>query len=411
MTPDSGSGPARVVVVGASAAGLAVVEAARGQGYRGELTLIGDEPHLPYDRPPLSKQLLTGDWPSERLILRDQAHLDGLAVTMRLGQPAVGLDADSREVVLGDGDRVPYDALVVTTGVRARRLPGSEGISGVHVLRTLQDALALRTELAPGRRLVVLGAGVLGAEAAAVARGLGAAVTVIDPLAWPLARIVNREIGGWLAEVHHEHGVDLRCSCAPVTGLHATDGHVTAVELADGTVLPADTVLVAIGATPAVEWLAGSPVVIGGREPATGSGGVLCDLRGQAAPGIYAAGDVAAWQDPRTGEHRRYEHRLNATEQGRAVARALLDPHFTPPLSVPYFWSDQYDLKLQTFGTLDADDEFTVVDGSLDARRFIGVSHRDGLVRGALAVGMPRQLRAWRTAVADHAPWKETTPA
>ncbi|WIY01082.1 FAD-dependent oxidoreductase [Amycolatopsis mongoliensis] len=411
MTPDAGREPARVVVVGASAAGLAVVEAARSQGYRGELTLIGDEPHLPYDRPPLSKQLLTGDWPPERLLLREQAHLDGLAVTMKLGQPASTVDADAREVVLADGDRVPYDALVVTTGVRARCLPGSDGISGVHVLRTLQDALALRAELVPGRRLVVLGAGVLGAEAAAVARGLGAEVTVLDPLAWPLARIVNREIGGWLAEVHREHGVDLRCSCAPVTGLHAAEGHVAAVELADGTVLPADTVLVAIGATPAVEWLAGSPVTIGGPEPASGSGGVLCDPRGQAAPGIYAAGDVAAWQDPATGEYRRYEHRLNATEQGRAVARALLDPGFTPPPSVPYFWSDQYDLKLQTFGTLDADDEFIVVDGSLGARRFIGVSHRDGLVRGALGVGMPRQLRAWRTAVAEHAPWKETTPA
>ncbi len=234
---------------------------------------------------------------------------------------------------------------------------------------------------------------------------------MVDPLAWPLARIVNREIGEWLAGVHREHGVDLRCSCAPVTRLHAVGGRVTAVELADGTTLPADTVLVAIGATPAVEWLAGSPIRLGGPEPAAGSGGVLCDPRGQAAPGIYAAGDVAAWQDPSTGEHRRYEHRLNATEQGRAVARALLDPQFTPPSSVPYFWSDQYDLKLQTFGTLDAADEFTVVDGSLDARRFIGVSHRDGLVRGALGVGMPRQLRAWRTAVADRAPWKETTPA
>ena len=411
MTSGSGGGPARVVVVGASAAGLAVVEAARAQGYRSELTLIGDEPHLPYDRPPLSKQLLTGDWSPERLVLREQAHLDELAVTMRLGQPAAALDADSREVVLADGDHIPYDALVVTTGVRARRLPGSDGISGVHVLRTLHDALTLRAELTPGRRLVVLGAGVLGAEAAAVARGLGAAVTVIDPLAWPLARIVNREIGDWLADIHRERGVDLRLSSAPVTAIRATDGRAEAVELADGTVLPADTVLAAIGATPAVEWLAGSPVTIGGREPATGSGGVLCDPRGQAAPGIYAAGDVAAWQDPSTGEHRRYEHRLNATEQGRAVARALLDPQFTPPLPVPYFWSDQYDLKLQTFGTLDADDEFTVVDGSLDARRFIGVSHRDGLVRGALGVGMPRQLRAWRTAVAGRAPSKETTPA
>jgi 3-phenylpropionate/trans-cinnamate dioxygenase ferredoxin reductase subunit len=401
--------PGRIVVVGASAAGLAVVEAARGQGYRGELTLIGDEPHLPYDRPPLSKQLLTGDWEAERLLLRDREKLDSLELDLRLGQPAAALDA--QDVVLADGTRIGFDTLVIATGVRARRLPGADGVAGVHVLRTLEDALGLKADMVPGRRLVVLGAGVLGAEAAAVARGFGVEVTVVDPLAWPLARIVNREIGDWLAEVHRERGVDLRLSSAPVTAIRTTDGRVEAVELADGAVLPADAVLVAIGAAPAVEWLTGSPVEIGGREPGRGSGGVLCDARGQAAPGIFAAGDVAAWLDPAMGEHRRYEHRLNATEQGRAVARAVLDPDFTPAAAVPYFWSDQYDLKLQTFGTLDADDEFTVVDGSLHARRFIGVSHRDGLVRGALGVGMPRQLRAWRTAVADHAPWKETTPA
>lgn len=403
--------PARIVVVGASAAGLAVAEAARNHGYQGELTLIGDENHLPYDRPPLSKQLLAGDWPDERLVLRDKDELAGLSLDLRLGQPARSLDTTAREVVVEDSTRVPYDALVVATGLRARRLAGTAHIDRVYVLRTLEDALALRAELVAGRRLVVLGAGVLGAEAAAVARGLGVEVTVIDPMAWPLARVVTREIGNWLADVHREHGVDLRCSSAPVTRLLAEYGHVTAVQLANGTVLPADVVLVAIGATPAVEWLAGSPVEIGGREPADGSGGVLCDSRGQAAPGIFAAGDVAAWQDPVTGEHRRYEHRLNAGEQGRNVARAILDPEFIPAPAVPYFWSDQYDLKLQIFGTLDADDEFAIVEGSLDSHRFIGVSHHGGRVRGALGVGMPRQLRAWRTAVADHAPWKETTPA
>jgi len=403
--------PGRIVVVGASAAGLAVAEAARTQGFAGELVLIGDEPHLPYDRPPLSKQLLTGEWDTERLVLREKAELDRLALDLRLGERATGLDAAGRQVLLDGGERVDYDALVISTGVRARRLPDTDGITGVHVLRDLDDALALRADLRPDGRLVVIGAGVLGVEAAAVARDLGMEVVVVDPLPRPMARVVPEPVGRWLAGLHERRGVDLRLSSEPVREIHHRDGRVVSVELADGTVFPADAVLVAIGATPSVDWLDGTPVQIGGRGPDTGSGGVLCDARGMAAPGIWAAGDVAAWYDPVSGQHHRYEHRLSATEQGRAVARAVLDPGFTPPAAVPYFWSDQYGLKLQSFGEVAADDEFALVEGAFEDNRFIGITLRDGLVHSALGVGMPRQLRAWRTAVAQHSPWKENVPS
>ncbi|WP_199837893.1 FAD-dependent oxidoreductase, partial [Streptomyces scabiei] len=167
----------RIVVVGASAAGLAAAETLRREGYDGTLTLVGDEPHAPYDRPPLSKQLLAARWESDRLALRAPAHLDGLGLDLRLGTAATGLDLDGRRVRLSDGDALPYDALVIATGVRPRRLPGE----GAHVLRTLDDALTLRERLTPGTRLVVVGAGFLGAEAAAVGRGLGVEVTLLEP--------------------------------------------------------------------------------------------------------------------------------------------------------------------------------------------------------------------------------------
>ncbi|WP_372349822.1 NAD(P)/FAD-dependent oxidoreductase [Streptomyces sp. KL116D] len=412
--PDAAStavSPQRIVVVGASAAGLAVVEAARTQGFGGELVLIGDESHLPYDRPPLSKQLLTGEWETERLILREKTELEKLNVDLRLGVRATGLDTAQRQVVLAGDQRVSYDALVIATGVRARRLPGTEGIAGVHVLRDLDDALGLRAGLRADGRLVVIGAGVLGVEAAAVARDIGMQVTVVDPLPRPMARVVPEPVGHWLAALHQERGVDMRLSSPPVKQVHSKAGQVTSVELADGTVLPADSVLVAIGANPSVDWLTDTQIAIGAREPATGSGGVLCDARGMAAPGVWAAGDVAAWYNQATGENHRYEHRLNASEQGRAVAKSILDPDFTPPASVPYFWSDQYGLKYQAYGIAGSDDEFVVVEGSLTDNRFVGLTLRDGLVQSALCVGMPRQLRGWRPAVVKHSPWKENTPS
>ncbi|MFF5360351.1 NAD(P)/FAD-dependent oxidoreductase [Streptomyces scabiei] len=384
----------RIVVVGASAAGLAAAETLRREGYDGTLTLVGDEPHAPYDRPPLSKQLLGARWESDRLALRTPAHLDGLGLDLRLGTAATGLDLDRRRVRLADGDALPYDALVIATGVRPRRLPGE----GAHVLRTLDDALTLRERLTPVTRLVVVGAGFLGAEAAAVARRLGVEVTLLEPAPVPLAHAVGAEVGAVLARAHLEHGVDLR------TGVPVTEVTEDGVRLADGTTVEADEVLVAIGSLPNTEWLAGSGLPVGD--------GVLCDRYCEAAPQVYAAGDVARWHNPLFGTSMRVEHRTNAAEQGMAVARNLLAPGERRPFApVPYFWSDQYDLKVQAYGVLRGHDEVAVVEGDLAERRFVAVYRAGERVTGVLAAGMPpKTVRRWRQAVASGAGRRETCP-
>ncbi|MFD9114861.1 NAD(P)/FAD-dependent oxidoreductase [Streptomyces bottropensis] len=384
----------RTVVVGASAAGLAVAETLRREGYDGTLTLVGDEPHAPYDRPPLSKQLLAAEWDTDRLALRTPAHLDGLDLDLRLGTAATGLDLERRRVRLAGGDAVPYDALVIATGVRPRRLPGA----GAHVLRTLDDALALRERLAPGTRLVVVGAGFLGAEVAAVAGRLGAKVTLLEPAPVPLAHAVGGQVGAVLSRAHLDHGVDLRTS---VTVTEVTED---GVRLADGATVEADEVLVAIGSLPNTEWLADSGLAVGD--------GVLCDRYCEAAPNVYAAGDVARWHNPLFGTSMRVEHRTNAAEQGMAVARNLLRPEERRPFAaVPYFWSDQYDMKVQAYGRPRGHDEVAVVEGDLAERRFVVVYRTGDRVTGALAVGMPpKAIRRWRQAVASGAPWHTALP-
>ncbi|MEW2401152.1 FAD-dependent oxidoreductase [Streptomyces sp. NPDC046862] len=385
----------RVVVVGASAAGLAAVETLRREGYDGTLTLVGDEPHAPYDRPPLSKQLLSGEWSPERLALRPSADLDALDLSLRLGVAATGLDVPDRTVRLADGSALPYDGLVVATGVRPRRLPGE----GAHVLRTLDDAVALRDRLEPGVRVVVVGAGFLGAEAAAVASRLGAEVTLLEPAPVPLAHAVGEEIGQVLSRAHLDHGVDLR------TGVTVTAVTEDGVRLADGELVDADEVLVAIGSLPNTEWLADSGLAVGD--------GLNCDEYCEAARDIYAAGDVARWYNPLFGVPMRIEHRTNAAEQGMAAARNLLRPEARKPFSpVPYFWSDQYDMKVQAYGYLRGHDEVAVVDGDLAERRFVAVYRTGDHVSGALAVGMPpKAIRSWRQAIAARATWREAVTA
>ncbi|MFF5842418.1 NAD(P)/FAD-dependent oxidoreductase [Streptomyces massasporeus] len=386
-----------VVVVGASAAGLAAAETLRRTGFDGTLTLVGDEPHAPYDRPPLSKQILSGAWTTGQLPLRPQADLDALGLDLRLGTAATGLDLTDRTVRLADGSHLRYDGLIVATGVRPRRLPGDRG---AHVLRTLDDALALRERLRPGRRLVVVGAGFLGAEAAAVARGLGAQVTLLEPAPVPLAHAVGTEVGRLLSRTHLDHGVDLRTGVT-VTGM--ADG---GVRLAGGEVVGADEVLVAVGSLPNTEWLADSGLPVGD--------GVLCDAYCQAAPGVYAAGDVARWDNPLFGTSMRIEHRTHAAEQGMAAARNLLAaPEARRPFApVPYFWSDQYGTRIQAYGFLRGHDEVAVVEGDLAERRFVAAYRRGDRLTGALAMGVPpRAVRAWRQAVAGGAAWREAVGA
>jgi NADPH-dependent 2,4-dienoyl-CoA reductase/sulfur reductase-like enzyme len=386
-----------VAVVGASAAGLSVVEALRRNGFDGRITLVGEESELPYDRPPLSKEVLSGAWPEERVQLRDEMTLAGYDVDLRLGMRATGLDPIARKLELADGTAVSYDELVVATGVRPRRLPGSEGIAGVHVLRTLADARRLRSTLAGSPRLVIVGAGFLGAEVASVASATGAEVTMVSDLEAPLSDVLGADLGALLLGAHREHGVRV-VTGTRVRGVLATGGRVTSVLLADGTRLDADAVLIAIGSLPNVEWLAGSGI------PAPN--GVLCDRNCQAAPGVWAAGDVASWVHGTLGRRLRLEHRTNAAEQAVAVADNILaGAHPTPFAPVPYIWSDQYDLKIQIYGITRGADSFVITEGDLEARRLVALYGRDGVVCAAVGINMARSLRAARAAVAAATPW------
>ncbi|MEV4036317.1 NAD(P)/FAD-dependent oxidoreductase [Streptomyces umbrinus] len=396
----------RIVIVGASAGGLTTAETLRRQGYEGTITLVGGERHLPYDRPPLSKQILSGEWEPDRLPLRARGDIETLGLDLRLGRTATGVNLRDRTVALTGDGIIGYDALVVATGVRPRRLPGCDGVRGVHVLRTLDDALALKEQLTAGRRLVVVGAGFIGAEAAAAARGLGLDVTVLEPAAVPLAHAVGENVGQTLTQVHREHGVDLRTGVM-VRKILSRAGGVTGVELADGRVLSADVVVVGIGSHPNIEWLKRSGLPL--------DNGLLCNEFSEAAPGVYGVGDVARWYNQLFGTHMRVEHRTNAAEQGIAVARNLLseDPQDRHPFSpVPYFWSDQYDLKIQAHGYLHGHDEVAVVEGDLATRRFITAYRKGDRLTGALAVGVPpRALRPWRAALAAGHTWDKATGA
>ncbi|MFI6465994.1 NAD(P)/FAD-dependent oxidoreductase [Streptomyces sp. NPDC050538] len=381
----------RIVVVGASAAGLAAAETLRREGYTGTITLVGDEPHAPYDRPPLSKQVLAAEWEPDRIALRTPADLTAHDLDLRLGVAATALDLAAQEVWLSDGAQVSYDGLIIATGVRPRRLPGE----GAHVLRTLDDALTLRERLGPGRKLVVVGAGFLGAEAAAVARRLGAHVTLLEPAPVPMAHAIGAQVGRLLAQAHVDHGVDLR------TGISVTEVTDEGVRLGSGEEIEADEVLVAIGSLPNTEWLADSGLSVGD--------GVVCDEYCEAARNVYAAGDVARWYNPLFATSMRIEHRTNAAEQGMAAARNLLNPEARKAFSpVPYFWSDQYDMKIQAYGYLRGHDEVAVVEGDLGERRFVAAYRTGDRLTGALAVGMPpKAIRGWRQAVAAGASWQE----
>ena len=391
---------ATVVVVGASVGGLRTVEALRAGRFGGRLVLVGEERHTPYDRPPLSKQVLAGTWPPERATIAGDEKLAELSLDLRLGHRAESLDAEARRVVLDDGSTLRADAVVLATGVAARRLPGTEDNAGVLVLRTLNDSLALRERVlavGPGCRVVVIGAGFIGSEVASTCLDLGCAVTVLEGFEVPLLRALGPVIGAACGTLHTDAGVDLRTGVG-VSAVRAPDGSGTGdgaagrVELADGTAVPADVVVVGIGVSPATDWLEGSGLVI--------DNGVVCDEALFAADGVLAIGDLARF--PFHGRPTRIEHWQMATDMGRAAAVSLLAgrdgaPAFEP---VPYFWSDQYNVKLQMLGHPDGDDDVVVVDGTLESHRFVALYGRGALLTGVLAIGRPRQLMSYRPLLA-----------
>jgi NADPH-dependent 2,4-dienoyl-CoA reductase/sulfur reductase-like enzyme len=384
----------RVAIVGASAAGLTAAEALRNRGYDGTLTLIGNERHVPYDRPPLSKQILAGTWGPERIVLRSNIDLARLGADLLIGRSAVGLDVPVRQVLLDGGDRIDFDALVIATGVTPRTLPGAE-LGGVHELRTLDDALSLRAHLLGRPTVVVVGAGFLGGEVAAVARGMGLDVTLVDPLPVPMYRQLGHRIGELVGHLHTDHGVSVRCSRG-VRKFRADGGHIAGVELTDGSRLDADLVVVAVGASPAIGWLADSGLPQGN--------GVECDAHCQAAAGIYAAGDVACWHNNRFDTRMRLEHRTNASEQAIAVAGNLLGDN-RPFAPVPYFWTDQHDARIQAFGVFPVDAETTVLHGEPASRRFVIGYRHQGRVVGVLGWNSPREARGLSRLVRERAPW------
>ncbi|MFD5384360.1 NAD(P)/FAD-dependent oxidoreductase [Streptomyces sp. NPDC127074] len=374
----------------------------RREGFDGALTMVGEELRAPYDRPPLSKQVLAGDWEPHRSTLRQDTDLQRLRMNLRLGCRATGLDTAGRTVTLADGERLGYDGLIIATGLRPRRLPFGHDLAGVHVLRTLDETLTLRAQLTAGPRVVVIGAGFLGSEIAATTRGLGLDVALVDVEPTPLARQVGTWVGGLVGDMHRDRGVRL-CMGRHVTGMTGEDGRVTAVVLDDGTRLPADVVVVAIGSVPATEWLADSGLPL--------ADGVLCDATCRAAPRVYAAGDVANWPHPTAGRRVRLEQRTNATEQAIAAAKNLLSgpAEAVPYAPIPFGWTDQYDTKIQTWGWCPSDARVEIVDGDTHdgdprAHKFVALYKTDGgRVVGALGWNSARALREYRGHVAQPA--------
>lgn len=385
-----------ITVVGASLAGLSTVRALRAEGYDGEIVVVGEERHAPYDRPPLSKDFLKGDLDADALALGDADEYADLDVQWLLGERAVALDPAARTVTLAGGRHVRTEGVVVATGAAPRTLPGADGLAGVHTLRTLDDAQALRTELLNGLpRVVVIGAGFIGAEVASTAHRLGLHVTVVEALNVPLERQLGREMGLVCSSLHSDHGVGLLCGTG-VAGLTG-DGRVTGVRLTDGRVLPADVVVVGVGVRPATDWLAGSGVHV--------DDGVVCDAGcATSVPGVVAVGDVARCPNPFTGRHARIEHWSNATEQARTAARTLLSGVSAPaPVTAPYFWSDQYQVRIQLAGHVAPGAEPQVVDGDLDSRSFTAVYRREDTPVAVLSLNQPKLFNRLRRTLAPAA--------
>src|SRR5262252_7746591 len=364
------------VIVGAGLAGGKAAEALRGGGFDGQITLIGEEGHLPYERPPLSKEYLAGKAERDSVFVHDQAWYRDQEIDLRLGRPATAIDRAARQVRLDDGARVPYDKLLIATGSSPRQL-GDD--AGVHYLRTIDQSDRLRDVLATCSHLAVVGGGWIGLEVAAAARQAGLQVTVVEGLELPLLRVLGREMAQVFADLHRSQGVDLRLGVR-IEEIISTGSTATGVRLADGTRIGADAVVAGIGATPRTELAEQAGLEIG-------DGIVTSAALRTSDPDIFAAGDVASAFHPLLGHHVRVEHWANALKQPAVAAAAMLDED-TRYEELPYFYTDQYDLGMEYVGHVGSGYDQIVVRGDLGAREFIAFWLKDGRVRAGINVNI-----------------------
>lgn len=365
----------QIVIVGASLAGIRVAEHARRVGFEGRIVLIGEESHLPYDRPPLSKKVLLGEATDEELALRTLPY-DDLDLDLRLGVRALRLDGRNRRVHLSDETSVEGDRIFICTGVRARALPQLPPLAGIHTLRTLEDAKAIHQGLMRNERVVVVGGGFIGAEVAAVARQLGKEVTLVEAMPTLMMRGMSEKWGHFMEQYHRDKGVDVRSN----TGVESVRGdtQLEAVKLTDGTEIETSLLVVGIGAEPNIHWLEDSGLDLGN--------GVVTDAYGESnIDGIYAVGDVAYFRHDAYGQNMRVEHWTNAVEMARAVVTNALTDERTPFHTIPMVWSDQFDLKIQSAGRFDDADEEVVTMLDEETGHCLVLYGKEGALRGALS--------------------------
>ncbi len=379
-----------VVIIGGGLAAARTAEQLRRAEYAGPVTIVSDEEHLPYDRPPLSKEVLRAELDETTLKPADFYAEKDITLVLRNGARAV--DTAAQTVTLADGSQLGYDELVIATGLVPKRIRSFPDLAGIHVLRNVDESLALRRESADARRAVVIGAGFIGCEVAASLRSLGVDVVLVEPQPAPLASVLGEQIGAFVTRLHEAEGVDVRCG----VGVDAVSGdsRVRSVTLSDGHQIDADLVVVGIGSHPAVDWLEGSGIAV--------DNGVVCDHVGRtSAPHVWAIGDVASWRDETKGQVR-VEHWSNVADQARAMVPALLGQDAPAAVSVPYFWSDQYDVKIQALGEPEATDTVHVVED--DGRKFLAYYERDGVVVGVVGGGFPGKVMKVRAKIAAGAP-------
>lgn len=373
---------------------MRVADGLRKNGYEGEVVLISDEDHPPYDRPPLSKQVLLGEWSPSQTYFHGVDELQRRGVRLVTGQAAVGLEQDALggSVRMSDGSSLPFDHVVIATGSRPRQLP-IPAPRGVHTLRTIEDAGALVEAFAARPQVTIVGGGFIGAEVATAARKQGLDTTIVEALPTPLSRHLGDRVGEACSALYTRNGVTVRTG-ATLTQILGQD-RVEALVLADGTIVPTDLVIVGIGAQPNSEWVEGSGLTV--------DNGVVCTSTGRAAERVWAVGDVARWFHPLFGQHIRVEHWTHATEQAHHVARAIAGDAPGELTSVPYVWSDQFGVKMHITGRPSPLATLLEVDGDLGSEHFVGLYVEDDAVVGAVAFNDPRASALSRRLIANRA--------